>query len=132
MTMQNGARQGFSLVELIIALVILTFGILGMGVSTGYIMNQIRLSELRSGRMAAVRQAAEIIRGTTWSDVPVLCADSTFRLEDYVVTCQVSTPAATLQRIQLVSVGPGYLDGHMASGVADTFAISVAQPMPGT
>lgn len=128
----NGTRDGFSLVELIVALVILSVGILSMGASTGYIMNQIRLSELRSERMAAVRQAAEIVRGHAWTEVGQLCADSTFRLEQFEVSCRVTTPSTTLQRVQLVSTGPGYEGGRFVQGVVETFAISLAQPMPGT
>ena len=132
MMTERGPQSGFSLVELIVALVMLSAGILSMGASTGYIMNQIRLSELRSERMAAVRQAAEIIRGTTWSSVGQLCADSTFQLEQYVVSCRVTTPATTLHRVELVSAGPGYEGGRFVQGVVETFAISLAQPIPGT
>lgn len=122
------SRDGFSLVEVIIALLILSFGILAMGASTGFIMAQIRAAELRTERMTAVRQAAETLRGVPWDNLTTTCAHEVFTVGAYDVTCSVTQPGSTLRRVQLVSTGPGYSDGQLRTGVAETFAISLPQP----
>ncbi len=121
-------RSGFSLVELLVALLILTVGILAMGGSTGYIMSQIRLSQIRTERMNAVREASEIIRGTPWSSISGLCADSTFHLNHYDVSCSASVTADNLLQVQLVSSGPGYRSGRFLQDVEERMAIGIAQP----
>jgi prepilin-type N-terminal cleavage/methylation domain-containing protein len=123
--------RGFSLVEMVMVLVILSVGFVGMRASTGYMMTRTIHPDLRSERMSAVGQAAETVRGTPWSDVARLCADSTFRIDPYVVRCEVTRPSATLQRVRLVSTGPGVRDGHVQPAVVETFVISRAQPAPG-
>lgn len=122
------ARPGFSLVELLVALMILSVGILAMAGSTGYIMSQIRLSQIRTERMTAVREAAEIIRGTPWSGVNTLCTNSTFQLEHYTVSCSVVSSTGNLLRVQLVSSGPGYQSGRFEPNVQETMAIGIALP----
>lgn len=122
-------RGGFSLVEVIVALMILSVGVLAMGASTGYIMTQIRASELRMERMTAVRQAAETLRGEDWTTLPSYCSSATFATQRYSVSCTVSQPASNLQRVQLVSLGPGYSAGRLVVSLPDTFAISIAQPV---
>lgn len=122
-------RGGFSLVEVIVALMILSVGVLAMGASTGYIMTQIRASELRMERMTAVRQAAETLRGEDWNTLSNYCSSATFATQRYTVSCTVRQPASNLKRVQVVSLGPGYSGGRLVGSLPDTFAISLAQPV---
>lgn len=121
-------RSGFSLVEVLIAILILSFGILALGSSTGYVLSQVQASELRSERTAAVRQAAEILGGTAWGSLETVCGDTTFTTDNYTVGCQVEA-SGDLKRVRLISTGPGLQDGRMVQVKLDTFAISFAQPV---
>jgi prepilin-type N-terminal cleavage/methylation domain-containing protein len=125
----RGNREGFSLVELIIAMVILSFAILAMGASTGYILTHLRASELRTERTAAVRQAAETIRGTPWADLENTCGASQYALGRFSVTCTVQRPGANLKRVQFISVGPAHRGSRLQMQVPDTVSISIAQPV---
>ncbi len=122
-------RAGFSLVELIIALLILSVAILAMGASTGHVMAQIQAAELRTERMSAVRGAAEVLRGTAWGSLTTVCQSGSddFGTDHYTVSCTVTQPSTNLQVVQLVTVGPGFVAGKFTTTVADTFAISIAQ-----
>jgi prepilin-type N-terminal cleavage/methylation domain-containing protein len=130
--MRNHTQQaGFSLVELIIAMVILSVALLAMGASTGHVMAQLQAAELRTERMSAVREAAEVLKGTAWSSLGSACesTSSEFGTEHYTVTCSVQQPGGgNLMIIQLVTVGPGFVAGKFNTTVADTFAISIANP----
>lgn len=123
--------NGFSLIEVIFALLILSVGILAMGASTGHVMAQIQASELRTERMGAVRQAAETLRGTAWGSLENACSNASqnFGTDHYSVSCTVQLPAGNLKEVTLVTVGPGFRNGHFVSTVADTFAISIANPV---
>lgn len=125
----NAQRSGFSLVEVMVALVILSIGVLAMGASTGYIMTQIRASELRTERMTAVRQTAETLRSTPWTSLEGTCGNEGFTVGAFIVKCTVLQPQANLKRVELVSTGPGYREGRLMAVVPDTFAISIAQPV---
>lgn len=120
---------GFSIAEIIVALLILGVGVLAMGASTGYIMTQIRASDLRTERVTAVRQAAETLRGSDWGALEQICANTRFPSARYEVSCEVALPAANLKRVELISVGPGYSDGHLLPSLADTMTISIAEPV---
>ena len=124
-------RAGFSLVEVIVALMILSVAILAMGASTGHVMAQIQAAELRTERMGAVREAAETLRGTTWTSLETVCqsTDSGFGTEHYTVECSVLRPSRNLKLIELITVGPGFRSGRFTTTVADTFAISIANPV---
>ncbi|MFO7892285.1 MAG: prepilin-type N-terminal cleavage/methylation domain-containing protein [Longimicrobiales bacterium] len=128
----NVQRSGFSLVEVIIALMILSVGILAMGASTGHVMAQIQAADLRTERMGAIRESAEILRGTAWGSLETACANAgtNFGTEHYTVRCSVLRPSSNLKRVQLITEGPGFRSGKFTTTVADTFAISIANPVP--
>jgi prepilin-type N-terminal cleavage/methylation domain-containing protein len=120
-------RDGFSLIEVIVAMMILTVGILAMGASTGYVLNQVRASELRTDRVVAVRQAAEILRSEPWNSLLSGCGsavdvDTGGR---YTVTYQCPSVQGNLARVHLISVGPGYAAGRLTPIVEDTTVINI-------
>lgn len=127
------ARQqpGFSLVEVIIAMMILSVGVLAMGASTGHVMAQIQAAELRTERMGAVRETAELLRSTDWGSLEAACtsASDNFGTENYSVACTVDQAEKDLKRVEMITVGPGFRSGRFATTVADTFTISIARPL---
>jgi prepilin-type N-terminal cleavage/methylation domain-containing protein len=128
----SGARDGFSLIEVIVALVILTVGVLAMGASTGYVMTQVRAAELRTDRMTAIHQVTERLRAVPWDNLETACGGQSFAAAGFTVSCTVSTPpgANNLKRVQLVSIGPGFSAGRREQSVADTMTIGIARPIP--
>jgi prepilin-type N-terminal cleavage/methylation domain-containing protein len=124
-------RDGFSLVEVIMAMLILTVGILAMGTSIGYVLSQLRAAELRTERSVAVRDVAERLRATPWADVPAAC-EAPFEAARYTITCstELAAGSADVMRVRLISVGPGYVSGGVRPDVADTTAMSLAAPYP--
>lgn len=122
-------QAGFSIVEVIFALMILSFGILAMGASTGYVMRQVQASDLRSERVAAIRAASERIRGTDWDALDAaFCATAPATTDHYTVTCSVST-RNRIKRVRLITTGPGFRDGRFVTEMTETFALSLAQPV---
>jgi prepilin-type N-terminal cleavage/methylation domain-containing protein len=124
--------DGFTLIEVIVALMVLSVGILAMGASTGHVLTQIQMSELRTERVAVVRQAAETLRSADFHSVESVCAaaSTNFGTEHYDLSCMVWQNSQHVKRVELISVGPGFVDGKLATSIADTFAISVSEPLP--
>lgn len=122
------SADGFSLVEVIVALFILSVGVLAMGASTGHIMAQIQSAELRTERMTAVREAAEILRGSGFGNLESVCADAAnnFGTEHFGVTCTVAQPSTNLKVIEMVTTGPGFQNGRIVQSLEETSVISVA------
>lgn len=126
--MMDSRRGGFSLVEIIVALLILSVGILAMGASTTYIFTQVRASQLRTERMTAVNDAAEVLRATPFPSLGTACEGQTFDSGRYLVECSVlPSGSPSLRILELVSTGPGYRSMTMDPAVVDTFVISIAQ-----
>lgn len=127
--------DGFSLVEVIIALLILSVAILGMGASTGHVMAQIQASQLRTERMEAVRRASESLRASAatragWADLSNECAtDPYVSTTNYDVACDVTT-TGMISHIMLITEGPAFVSGRFQQSVTDsTFSIRIANPV---
>lgn len=119
-------REGFGLIEVIIAMMILTVGILAMGASTGYILNQVRASELRTDRMVVVTQAAEQLRGSTWGNLPTTCNGLESPSDRFTVQCEFSA-SSNLARLSIISEGPAVVGGRVLPTARDTLVISIAR-----
>jgi hypothetical protein len=62
-------RQGLSLVEVIVAMVVLTAGLLGMAAGTGWMIRAVDLAQLETARGAALQAAVEELRATPFDDL---------------------------------------------------------------
>jgi prepilin-type N-terminal cleavage/methylation domain-containing protein len=125
----NASREGFSLIEVVVSMIILTVGVLAMGASTGYVLSQVRHSGLTMERNVAVREVSEQLRATDWSAIESECNSNTFVVGDFTVTCSAQVPQKHLKAVRLISVGPSYVVGGGVETVADTTAILLAEPM---
>jgi prepilin-type N-terminal cleavage/methylation domain-containing protein len=120
-------QNGFSLVEILVATVIITFGLLGMAASTGYISAQLRSVTFDVQRRAARQQAVEVLRSTTWNSIANNTTGLTFG--NYTVTWGVSFPSGNDKRVALYTSGPSYRAGRGArTTVVDTMSVDLAKP----
>jgi prepilin-type N-terminal cleavage/methylation domain-containing protein len=120
-------RNGFTLVEVMVALIILTVGVLGLAATTVWVVRQGTLAELTTERSAAVQTVVEQLRASEYAS---LAAGS-----DSVGRFDVSWSIVDGNRsklVTLVTVGPGLSSGggmpSLTGSVADTFAYRIMQP----
>ena len=122
-------QEGFSLVEIIVAMVILTFGMLAMAASTGYIARQMNASAFDTKRNLARQQVIEQLRGTFFASI---ATNSTgLAAGPYTVTWVVTSSTNAVKNLRVITSGPGY--GRSASKatrttVVDTATISIVAP----
>ncbi len=121
-------REGFSLVELVIALVILTVGILGLAGTTAYVVRQVDISRINSERAAAVQSAVEYVGSISYDAV----VPDSMRVDRYLAKWEV-IPSRYKTTVRVVTVGPGAAVGEQGntvirSDVADTFDYQLIQP----
>lgn len=128
MNPHDEARGGFSLVELVIAVLILTVGVLGLAGTTAYVVRQVDLSRINSERAAAVQTAVEFVRSIPFANV----ADDSTVTGRYRVRWEVEA-GQFQRRIRIITTGPGAATGEggstvISSAVVDTFEYRIIQP----
>jgi len=125
MTVATTNREGFSLVEIIVAIMILSFGLLAMASSTGYVSTQLRSSAFDTQRNLARNQIIEQLRGTFWSSV----VGGSQTVGRYTITISVATPNSVLKRVNVITSGPAYRSGRGARvTIVDTAVIQIVRP----
>ncbi len=122
---------GFSLVELIMAVMVLAFGVVGLASTTLFITNQLTLAEVTTARAAAVQSVMERIHATPYDSLDA--GGQTIGPLEISWTATVAT--AQNKVVRLVSVGPGLASisaGHptpmLSNAVADTVVYRVLRP----
>ena len=119
---------GFSLLEVIIAITILSIGLLGMGTTMMYGVRSVTNADLATERAAARQAGIERLRampydslGFGWESVGIFTV---------AWAPQVSTNSSTLMRV--ITVGPGATVGPegitLSALVPDTFDFLVLRP----
>lgn len=126
-------RSGFSLVEVIIAMLILSLGILAMGSATGYVITQVRVADVRTERSAAVQQAVERLHAEPFDSIDDRTEANADTLGNYRVWWDVEDQGDNLVDISVYSSGPGYrLEGGWTGERVDTFRLSLARGQTGS
>lgn len=97
--------SGFTLVELVVALVILAFGILGLAGTTVYVIRQVQVAGLTTKRTAARQAAIEHMRALDF-DAVTAGADT---VGDYIVNWSVIRSQPNSKAVRLITTGPGYV-----------------------
>lgn len=113
-------RAGFSLVEVMIALVILTIGVLGLAATTMYVVRQTTLAEITTERSAAVQSVIEELRATEYDQV----ASGSESVGRFDVSWTVTTGNRT-KLVEIITTGPGLTSASgvpaIGAAVTDTF-----------
>lgn len=124
----ESSTSGFTLVEVIVAVVILAFGLLGMAGTTAAVVRQLTLADVTTERSTALQTTIERLKGIPY--------DSIVSSSDSVGAYQVSWTvwqASQWKVVSIVTVGPGMsaADGGfpvLNRSVADTFTYRVLNP----
>lgn len=124
---EGQARNGFTLVEVMVALIILTVGVLGLAATTVWVVRQSTLSELTTERSAAVQTVVERLRASDYATL----ADGADSVGRFAVKWEI-VDGNRSKLVNLVSVGPGLTSGSgmpsLGGNVADTFSYRIMQP----
>lgn len=123
------SRRGFTLVEVIIAVVILTCGVLGMAGTTALVVRQITLSDLATERCAAIQTAIERLRAQPYSSL----SSGSDSVGIFAVQWTVASSGTHAKSVRVVTTGPGMTTEAggfpvLAPAVADTVTYTILEP----
>jgi prepilin-type N-terminal cleavage/methylation domain-containing protein len=123
-------RAGFTIVEVIVAMVVLAVGVLGLAGTTAHIVRQVTLADIMTERAAALQTAVERVQATDWDAVDT-GVDS---VGIYGVEWSSTLVGAQLKEVTIITYGPGLETSAdnpypvLAQQVADTFAFRLVRP----
>lgn len=123
-------RDGFSLIEVMMAVLILTVGLLGLAGTTGFVVRQTRLADITTERAIARQSVVEQIRAQDLADVTA----GTAIVGEFQVQWTITETDALYKTIEVVTSGPGLqTDGgapRLVSSVSDTFTFQMIDLRP--
>lgn len=119
---------GFSLLEVIIAITILSIGLLGMGTTMLYGVRSATKAALATERAAARQAGIERLRSMPYDSLAI--GQDSVGIFEVAWGPLVTTSSST--RMRVITVGPGSSAGpnglSLSSQVADTFEFLVLRP----
>jgi prepilin-type N-terminal cleavage/methylation domain-containing protein len=121
--------NGFTLVEIIVATMVLAVGMLAMAASTGYISAEIRNSTWNTQRTMAREEVIERLRATPFDNVATNA--TAVAIGRYNMTWTVSAVAGSnhLKQVVVIASGPAYRLGRGArTTVVDSVSVTLARP----
>ncbi len=124
-----GDRRGFTLVEIIIAVLVLTVGVLGLAGTTAYIVRQVTLADVMTQRAAAFQTTIDHLQALPYSSV----TSGSDSVGDYAIQWTAVDDGGQSRIVTIVTVGPGLATvagtfPFLSAQVADTFRFRVLRP----
>lgn len=127
----QASRRGFSFVELIMALLLLSVGVMGFATTTFFTSRQLTLAEVTTARAVALQSVMERIRASPYDSLSV--GEDT--IGPIVVSWTTTDFTAQIKAIRIVTLGPGQVSLSetrstlmLSSAVADTLIYMVLGP----
>jgi len=121
----RGNEAGFTIVEVIVAIMILAFGVLGLAGTTGLVIRQVTLGQMATERAAALQSAIEQLRSTAWESI----ADGSATVGNYDVTWWIDQDFSQSRVMKIETVGPGVNTSAgfpvLRPNVSDTFTYRI-------
>ena len=122
------SNSGFTLVEVIVALVILAVGVLGLAGTTALVIRQVTLADVATERAAALQSVVEEFRATPYTQL----ASGSQSVGIFSVNW-TATSVGSSTMMEIVTLGPGLKTGtgtmpYMAGSVTDTFSYRIIRP----
>ena len=123
------SKDGFTIVEVMIAIVILAVGMLALATTSIFATTQVKLADLKTEQSLAVQEAIEQLRAGPWTSVTSLASGSAIQAGSYDVWWTVTGVAGNpnLRRVDVFTRGPGYIGGQGWTTIdTDTFSVEIA------
>lgn len=122
-------RGGFTMVEVILAIVVLAFGLLGMAGTTALVVRQVSLADIATERSAAVQTTIERLKALPFDSV-LSGSDS---VGIFNVQWTVVQPDNQWKNVQVVTFGPGMTSSSggfpmLTASVPDTVDYRIIRP----
>jgi prepilin-type N-terminal cleavage/methylation domain-containing protein len=102
-TDESAARRGFSMVEVIIAVVILSIGVLGLAGSTGHMVRQVTLADLQTERSVAFQMIVDRLQSLPYDSVTA-GSDS---VGVFALRWRVTPDGPQSKMVRIFTLGPG-------------------------
>ena len=118
------SRAGFTIVEVVIAMLILTIGVVGMAGATGQIVRQVTLADLMTERSVAFQTIIDRLQSLPYDSVGA-GSDS---VGIFAVRWTSTADGAQSKIVELVTAGPGMSGATFPTNnpqVLDTFEFRV-------
>jgi prepilin-type N-terminal cleavage/methylation domain-containing protein len=120
----SAGRAGFTMVEVIMAMLILTVGLLGLAGATGYMVRTVTLGDLMTERSVAFQSTIDRLQSLPYDNVTT-GSDS---VGIFAVSWESANDGPQSKVVTLVTVGPGVVPGAafvQSPSVADTFVFRI-------
>jgi len=118
-------RAGFTMVEVIIAIMVLGVGVLGLAGTTAYIIRQVTLADVMTERSTALQTTIEKLQSTSFTSISS-GADS---VGIFYVKWSSAVETSRSKIVTIITVGPGLTNSAgfpmLAANVPDTFEYRV-------
>jgi len=126
MSTQAHTRSGFTLVEVIVAIVVLTTGLLGLAGATAQMVRQVTLADLTTERSFALQSVVERVQATSFASV----SSGTDTVGNFTVQWGSVSESAASKVVTVVTSGPGLPSAQgsfptLSLNVVDSFAFRV-------
>jgi len=97
------ARGGFTLVEVVVAIMMLAVGVLALATSSAQIVRQITMADLESERAVAFQTVVNQMQSLPYANV----VDGTSTIGVYAVSWAVANDGSQSKIVTITTVGPG-------------------------
>lgn len=125
---RRSSRGGFSLVEVVVAMVVLTYGLLGLAGTTLYFVREVTVADLATKRTVAVRSTMERARALPFDTVGT-GVDS---IGEYQLAWSATPETSRTKLIRVIATGPGLMSGTagpvIEAAAVDTIDFVVYRP----
>jgi prepilin-type N-terminal cleavage/methylation domain-containing protein len=118
------SHRGFSLIEVIVSMLILTVGLLGLAAGTGWILRNVEGARVDTARATAVQSSIERVRSVPFVELEE--PGSASIPGGYTASWSLLSTTTRSAQMQIVVVGPGRVPGgeggmpQFSNNVADT------------
>ena len=106
------SKEGFTIVEVLIAIVILAVGMLALATTSIFATTQVKVADLKTERSLAVQEVVEQLRAGPWSSVVANPLSNGTMAGSYNVWWSVRTISPHLREVEIKTRGPGYISGQ--------------------
>jgi prepilin-type N-terminal cleavage/methylation domain-containing protein len=120
------APPGFSLAEVLVAMTIISVVLLILVGATAASYGQLRASQVRAQRAAAVERAVEQVYATPYGELASGAVAGGER--GYTASWLVLDEGLNLRRVAVITTGPGVVVAGVVASVTDTVWVDVARP----